>query len=49
MRQCILQCLLFINNVFTFMTNRDGDVYAAMRDCHTALQLDPDHMKAHFR
>jgi hypothetical protein len=32
-----------------FSTNRDGDVYAAMRDCHTALQLDPDHMKAHFR
>jgi len=49
MQQCILQCFLFINDVFTFVTDRDGDVYAAMRDCHTALQLDPDHMKAHFR
>ena len=29
--------------------SRNGDVYAALRDCHDALQLNPDHMKAHFR
>ncbi len=28
---------------------RDGDVYAALRDCHTTVQLDPSHFKAHFR
>jgi len=28
---------------------RDGDVYAALRDCYTALQLDVNHVKAHFR
>lgn len=29
--------------------SRDGDLYAAMRDCHSALRLDPNHLKAHFR
>jgi len=28
---------------------RDGDIYAALRDCHRALHLDPNHTKAHFR
>lgn len=28
---------------------RDGDMYAALRDCHTALKLDLNHLKAHFR
>lgn len=28
---------------------RDGDIYAALRDCHKALKLDPNHTKAHFR
>lgn len=28
---------------------RDGDIYAALRDCHSALRLDPKHRKAHFR
>ncbi|XP_006818911.2 WD and tetratricopeptide repeats protein 1-like [Saccoglossus kowalevskii] len=27
----------------------DGDLYAALRDCHTALSIDPSHCKAHFR
>ena len=33
--------------VFTFF--RDGDLYAALRDCQTALRLDINHLKAHFR
>ncbi|KAG8298602.1 WD and tetratricopeptide repeats containing protein [Homalodisca vitripennis] len=28
---------------------RDGDMYAALRDCHTTLLLDPNHVKAFFR
>ena len=28
---------------------RDGDIYAALRDCHSALCLDARHRKAHFR
>jgi hypothetical protein len=28
---------------------RDGDVYEAMRDCYTALNLDKMHLKSHFR
>ena len=28
---------------------RDGDLYAALRDCHSAIQLDSNHLKAHFR
>ncbi|KAI1308657.1 WD and tetratricopeptide repeats protein 1 [Halotydeus destructor] len=29
--------------------NWDGDLYAALRDCHEALRLDSKNMKAHFR
>jgi WD and tetratricopeptide repeat-containing protein 1 len=28
---------------------RDGDLYAALRDCHAAIHADPNHLKAHFR
>ena len=28
---------------------RDGDIYAALRDCHSAIKHDSDHLKAHFR
>lgn len=31
------------------MFGRDGDLYAALRDCHTAIKIDPNHLKAHFR
>lgn len=27
----------------------DGDVYAALRDCYSAINLDDSHIKAHFR
>ncbi|KAH7936681.1 hypothetical protein HPB49_002428 [Dermacentor silvarum] len=27
----------------------DGDMYAALRDCHTSLQLEADYVKAHLR
>ncbi|PSN32439.1 WD and tetratricopeptide repeats protein 1 [Blattella germanica] len=40
---------LKLNDSTQHISLQDGDVYAAMRDCHIALQLDPDHMKAHFR
>ena len=31
------------------LRTRDGDIYAALRDCHIALSLDPNHAKALFR
>ena len=31
------------------MCVRDGDVYAALRDCHKALRFDSEYLKAHFR
>jgi WD and tetratricopeptide repeat-containing protein 1 len=37
----------FCDILFPF--DREGDVYAALRDCYAALRLDPDHYKAHFR
>lgn len=43
--------ILWINYftlIFLFF-GRDGDLYAAVRDCHAAIHLDPDHLKAHFR
>lgn len=32
-----------------YLCHRDGDHYAALRDCHNAIRLDPEHLKAHFR
>ncbi|XP_066994576.2 WD and tetratricopeptide repeats protein 1 [Anabrus simplex] len=47
---CPSHAILYGNRAAAYMKRGwDGDVYAAMRDCHTALQLDPDHVKAHFR
>ena len=31
------------------LLSRDGDYYAALKDCCSALCLDADHLKANFR
>ncbi|KAL4233448.1 WD and tetratricopeptide repeat-containing protein [Mactra antiquata] len=42
--------MLYGNRAAAYMKRKwDGDMYAAMRDCHTALKLDLNHLKAHFR
>ncbi|XP_022089925.1 WD and tetratricopeptide repeats protein 1-like [Acanthaster planci] len=42
--------ILYGNRAAAFMRRKwDGDLYAALRDCHRALALDPSHRKAHFR
>ncbi|GAB6027757.1 WD and tetratricopeptide repeats [Chamberlinius hualienensis] len=42
--------VLYENRAASFMKRAwDGDIYAALRDCHTALKLDPDHLKTNFR
>ncbi|CAC5412061.1 WDTC1 [Mytilus coruscus] len=42
--------VLFGNRAVAYMKRKwDGDLYAALRDCHSALQLDPNHLQAHFR
>uniref|UniRef100_A0A1B6LG63 WD and tetratricopeptide repeats protein 1 n=1 Tax=Graphocephala atropunctata TaxID=36148 RepID=A0A1B6LG63_9HEMI len=42
--------VLYGNRAAAYMKRDwDGDMYAALRDCHTTLQLDPNHVKAFFR
>lgn len=42
--------VLYLNRATALMRrNWYGDVYAALRDCQTAVGLDPDYIKAHFR
>ena len=42
--------ILHSNRAAAYMKrNWDGDLYAALRDCHCAIQLDNEHLKAHFR
>lgn len=42
--------VLFSNRAAAYIKRKwHGDVYAALKDCVTALKLDPNHMKAHFR
>lgn len=42
--------ILYLNRATALMKrNWYGDVYAAVRDCHRALRLDPHYVKAQFR
>ncbi|CAH1798641.1 unnamed protein product [Owenia fusiformis] len=42
--------ILFGNRAAAYLKRAwDGDVYAALRDCYSAIRLDPTHLKAHFR
>lgn len=42
--------VLYLNRATALMRRAwYGDVYAALKDCHTALKLDPTYIKAHFR
>lgn len=42
--------VLYLNRATALMRRSwYGDVYAALRDCHTAVSLDPGYVKAHFR
>uniref|UniRef100_A0A1B6D964 WD and tetratricopeptide repeats protein 1 n=1 Tax=Clastoptera arizonana TaxID=38151 RepID=A0A1B6D964_9HEMI len=45
-----LSAVLYGNRAAALMKrNWVGDMYAALRDCHTTLLLDPNHIKALFR
>lgn len=46
-REFLLLVLFVLGPIF--FTKRDGDVYAALKDCYAALLHDPEHVKAHFR
>ena len=37
------------SNLFSVTKFRDGDLYAALRDCLKALKVDKGHAKAHLR
>jgi len=42
--------VLFANRAAAYMKRKwDGDMYAALMDCRSALKLDRGHMKAHLR
>lgn len=42
--------VLYCNRAAAFMKRAwDGDMYAALRDCHVSLQLEADYVKAHLR
>lgn len=42
--------VLYLNRATALMRRGwCGDVYAAIKDCHIALKLDPSYIKAHFR
>lgn len=42
--------IFYLNRATAYMRrNWFGDMYAGLRDCQHALQLDPTYVKAHFR
>lgn len=42
--------VFYLNRATAYMRrNWFGDIYAGLRDCQTALKLDPTYVKAHFR
>lgn len=42
--------VLYLNRATALMRRKYlGDVYSALKDCQTALELDPHYIKAHFR
>lgn len=42
--------VLYLNRATALMRRKYlGDVYSALKDCQTALKLDPHYIKAHFR
>lgn len=42
--------VLYLNRATALMRRKwYGDIYAGLRDCHVALNLDPTYVKAHFR
>ncbi|CAG2110116.1 unnamed protein product [Medioppia subpectinata] len=47
---CPRAAVLYGNRAMAYMRrNWDGDTYAALRDCYTALAIDGHYLKAHFR
>ncbi|XP_066918080.1 WD and tetratricopeptide repeats protein 1-like [Clytia hemisphaerica] len=42
--------VLYANRAAALLKRKwDGDIYGALRDCQTAIQLDPTHSKAYYR
>lgn len=42
--------ILYGNRAAAYLKrNWDGDIYAALRDCYSAINVDDSHLKAHFR
>ena len=47
---CPRAAVLFGNRAMAYMKRKwEGDFYAALRDCYTALAIDTDYYKAHYR
>ncbi|CAG2161831.1 unnamed protein product [Oppiella nova] len=47
---CPRAAVLYGNRAMAYMRrNWDGDMYAALRDCYSALNIDADYLKAHYR
>lgn len=50
LKYCPNAAVLYGNRAQALMKRKwDGDIYAALKDCHEALQLDRDFFRAYFR